>query len=41
MNDYINDLKNDIMKYADVYYFFDRMSLGNILTLFICLDYDL
>lgn len=41
MNNHINDLKNDIMKYADDCCFFDRMSLGIILTIFTCLYYDL
>lgn len=32
-------IKEDIFKYADIYCFFDRMSLGNILTVFICLPF--
>lgn len=38
MNDHLDSLKKDIFKYADVYCFFDRMTLGNMLTLFTCLD---
>ena len=38
MSNRINALKKDIFKYADVYCFFDRMSLGDMLTVFACLD---
>lgn len=38
MNNHLDSLKTDVFKYADVYCFFDRMSLGNILTIFICLN---
>ena len=38
MNNHLDSLKEDIFKYADIYCFFDRMSLGNILTIFTCLD---
>ena len=38
MNKHLDDLKNDIFKYADIYCFFDRMSLGKMLTIFTCLD---
>ena len=31
-------LKEQIFNYADIYCFFDRMSLGNMLTVFTCLD---
>lgn len=40
MKDQIATLKNDIFQYADVYCFFDRMSLGNMLTVFTCLEND-
>lgn len=40
MKDQIESLKKDIFKYADVYCFFDRMSLGNMLTVFSCLEDD-
>lgn len=38
MNNHIDCLKENIFKYADVYCFFDRMSLGDILTVYTCLD---
>jgi len=38
MNDHLDSLKEDIFKYADIYCFFDRMTLGNMLTIFTCLD---
>lgn len=38
MNRHIDELKESIFKYADVYCFFDRMSLGNMLTIFTLLD---
>lgn len=38
MNNHLNELKKDIFKYADVYCFFDRMSLGSMLTIYTCLD---
>lgn len=41
MNDHLDSLKKDIFKYADIYCFFDRMSLGNMLTIFSCLDNNL
>lgn len=41
MNKHIDSLKKDIFKYANVYCFFDRMSLGNMLTIFTCLDHHL
>lgn len=41
MQNTLDSLKNDIFKYADIYCFFDRMSLGKILTVFICLEHDL
>lgn len=40
MKDQIESLKKDIFNYADVYCFFDRMSLGNMLTVFTCLEDD-
>ena len=40
MKDQIATLRNDIFQYADVYCFFDRMSLGNMLTVFTCLEND-
>lgn len=41
MNKQIDDLKSDIFKYADIYCFFDRMTLGSLLTLFTCLEDDI
>lgn len=41
MNNHIDSLKKDIFKYANVYCFFDRMSLGNMLTIFTCLNHHL
>lgn len=38
MNDHIKSLKEAIFNYADIYCFFDRMSLGTILTIYTCLD---
>jgi len=38
MNTHLNELKKSIFQYADVYCFFDRMSLGSILTVYACLD---
>lgn len=32
------NLKNDISKFGNIYCFFDRMSLGHALTVFICLE---
>lgn len=39
MNKQIDSLTGDIFKYSDICFFFDRMSLGSMLTIFICLDY--
>lgn len=41
MNMHLESLKKDISKYADIYCFFDRMSLGNMLTVFTCLENNL
>lgn len=38
MNEHIESLKKDIEKYHDVYCFFDRTSLGPLLTVYIGLD---
>lgn len=38
MRDIIENLKSDIFKYADIYCFFDRMSLGTVLTIYTCLE---
>ena len=38
MSKCIDSLKKDIFKYTDIYCFFDRMSLGNMLTIFTCWD---
>ena len=38
MNAHLEKLKEQIFNYADIYCFFDRMSLGNMLTVFTCLD---
>ena len=38
MADHMDSLKKDVTKYADKYCFFDRMSLGSVLTVFSCLD---
>lgn len=38
MINHLDKLKKDVSKYADVYCFFDRMSLGNVLDVFVCLD---
>lgn len=38
MNSHLEGLKEQIFNYADIYCFFDRMSLGNMLTIFTCLD---
>lgn len=38
MNRQIDSLAEDIIKYSDISFFFDRMSLGSMLTVFICLD---
>ena len=41
MEKQLNNLKEDIFRYADIYCFFDRMSLGNMLTIFTCLDEEI
>ena len=41
MNNHIDSLKKDIFKYANVYCFFDRMSLGSILIILTCLNHHL
>ena len=41
MNNHIDSLKKDIFKYANVYCFFDRMILGNMLTILTCLKHHL
>lgn len=38
MKEHIDYLKDSVDKYHDVYCFFDRMSLGHILTIYSCLD---
>ncbi|RGE95112.1 Abi family protein [Coprobacillus sp. AM23-9LB] len=38
MNAHLEKLKEQIFNYADIYCFFNRMSLGNMLTVFTCLD---
>lgn len=38
MNNHLNNLIKSISRYANIYCFFDRMSLGNILTIYTCLD---
>ena len=40
MNGHIDALIETILNYADVYCFFDRMSLGDVLTIFTGLDND-
>lgn len=38
MINHIEELKKTIFQYADVYCFFDRLSLGNMLTIYTCLE---
>lgn len=38
MQKHLEEMKIELFKYPDVYCFFDRMSLGNTLTVFACLD---
>lgn len=38
MNEHIEDLKKKVLDYHDVYCYFDRMSIGTVLTIFIGLD---
>ncbi len=38
MRNQIDELKKNIGNYVNVYCFFDRMSLGKLLTIYICLD---
>lgn len=40
MNKHIDKLRKSIFKYADIYCFFDKMSLGDMLTIYTCLDTD-
>lgn len=40
MNKHIDKLRTSIFKYADIYCFFDKMSLGDMLTIYTCLDTD-
>lgn len=40
LNSTIDKLKNDIEKYHDVYCYFDRMTLGEALTIFCGLEHD-
>ncbi len=41
MNNHLDELKSQIFNYADIYCFFDRMSLGDMLTVFTCLEKEL
>lgn len=38
MINHIEELKKTIFQYADVYCFFDRLSLGNLLTIYTCIE---